>query len=113
VSQAGSYEVSVQSVDADGKVLAASKPVKLTVTAVEATAEAPAPAELAQGQAYIVQADDWLSKLALKFYNDMTQYPVIVEATNARAKEDSSFTVITNPDLIEIGQKVWIPNQTP
>jgi hypothetical protein len=113
VSQAGSYEVSVQSVDAEGKVLAASKPVKLTVTAVEATAEAPSPVEEEQGQAYIVQADDWLSKLALKFYNDMMQYPVIVEATNAKAKEDSSFTVIANPDLIEIGQKLWIPGVAP
>jgi nucleoid-associated protein YgaU len=40
-------------------------------------------------------------------------YPVIVDATNAKAKEDSSFTEITNPDLIEIGQKLWIPDVAP
>ncbi|GIK41856.1 MAG: hypothetical protein BroJett011_56890 [Chloroflexota bacterium] len=101
LSPGGDYEIQVQSVDADGKILATSKSVKLTVTEEE------------KGQAYIVQADDWLSKLALKFYNDMMQYPVIVEATNAKAKDDSSFTVITNPDLIEIGQKLWIPDAAP
>lgn len=63
-----------------------------------------------EGQEYIVQADDWLSKLADKFYGDILAYPTIVEATNAKAAEDDSFTVIDNPDLIEIGQKVWIPN---
>jgi outer membrane biosynthesis protein TonB len=103
LSPAGDYETRVQSIDADGQVLAASAPVKLTVTA----------AEQEQGQIYIVQADDWLSKLALKFYSDMMQYPVIVEATNAKAREDSSFTIITNPDLIEIGQKLWIPDVAP
>jgi nucleoid-associated protein YgaU len=113
LSQAGDNEIQVQSVDADGQILAASAPVTLPVTAVEATTEAAAPAEEKQGQVYIVQADDWLSKLALKFYNDMMQYPVIVEATNAKAKDDSSFTVITNPDLIEIGQKLWIPDVAP
>jgi sugar lactone lactonase YvrE len=63
-----------------------------------------------EGQEYIVQADDWLSKLADKFYGDILAYPTIVEATNTRAAEDDSFTVIENPDLIEVGQKLWIPN---
>jgi sugar lactone lactonase YvrE len=62
------------------------------------------------GQEYIVQADDWLSKIADKFYGDIFAYPTIVEATNAKAAEDDSFAVIDNPDLIEIGQKLWIPN---
>ncbi len=61
------------------------------------------------GQEYIVQLDDWLSKIALKFYGDMMVYPKIVEATNIKAKEDTSFTTISNPDLIEVGQKLWIP----
>ena len=60
-------------------------------------------------QDYIVQADDWLSKLAGKFYNDIFAYPAIVVATNAAATADDSYTVITNPDLIEIGQKLCIP----
>ncbi len=61
------------------------------------------------GQDYIVQAGDWLSKLAQAYYGDPLAYPVIVEATNAKALEDASFAVIENPDLIEVGQKLWIP----
>lgn len=64
----------------------------------------------AEGQEYVVQADDWLSKIADKFYGDILAYPAIVEATNAKAAEDDSFAVIDNPDVIEIGQKLWILN---
>ncbi|MDM8529156.1 META domain-containing protein [Anaerolineales bacterium HSG24] len=64
----------------------------------------------ADGEEYIVQADDWLSKIAHKYYDDMFAYPVIVEATNVKAVEDDNFTVIENPDLIEVGQKLWIPD---
>jgi len=66
-------------------------------------------AQAPEGQAYVVQAGDWLSKLAQQEYGDPLAYPAIVEATNAKAAEDDSFTVITNPDVIEIGQKIWIP----
>ncbi len=66
-------------------------------------------AQTPEGREYTVQADDWLSKLAQKEYGDPLAYPVIVEATNARAAEDDSFVVITNPDIIEIGQKLWLP----
>jgi heat shock protein HslJ len=41
----------------------------------------------------------------------MFAYPVIVEATNAKAAEDDTFALITNPDLIEVGQKLWLPTQ--
>jgi iron complex transport system substrate-binding protein len=68
-----------------------------------------APPPQAEGEAYIVQADDWLSKLAEKFYGDIFAYPAIVAATNAKAAADDSYAVITNPDLIEIGQKLFIP----
>ena len=62
------------------------------------------------GQDYVIQADDWLSKLSDKFYGDVLAYPAIVQATNAKAATDSSYTMIDNPDLIEIGQKVYIPS---
>ena len=62
------------------------------------------------GQEYVVQADDWLSKLAEKNYGDVQAWPVIWEATNAKAEEDASFAMIENPNLIEIGQKLWIPD---
>ena len=63
-----------------------------------------------EGQDYIIQADDWLSKLSDKFYGDILAYPAIVEATNSKAASDSSYSVIDNPDRIEIGQKVYIPS---
>lgn len=62
-----------------------------------------------EGTEYIVQADDWLSKLAEKFYGDVLAFPAIVEATNAQAATDDSYAVIDNPDVIEIGQKLFIP----
>lgn len=57
-----------------------------------------------------VQADDWLSKLATKYYGDLSAYPLIMEATNAKSAEDASYDFINNPDLIEIGQKLCIPD---
>jgi len=72
----------------------------------------PAYAQAPDGEAYTVQARDWLSKLAEKYYGDPLAYPAIVDATNAKAAEDDSFTAITNPDAIEAGQKIWIPTST-
>jgi len=52
-------------------------------------AQAAPPAQTeGEGQEYVVQADDWLSKIADKFYGDMFAYPSIVEATNAKAADD-------------------------
>jgi iron(III) transport system substrate-binding protein len=68
-----------------------------------------APPQQEAVQEYTVQADDWLSKLAEKFYGDPLAYPAIVEATNARAAESSDFTVIDDPNLIEVGQQLVIP----
>ena len=75
---------------------------------------APSPA-LAQGEVQcalevIVQRDDWLSKLADKFYGDIFAYPVIAEATNAKAAVDESFARIDDVDFIEIGWKLCIVN---
>ena len=71
-----------------------------------------ASAQVPEGQEYIIQADDWLSKIAEKTYGDPLAFPIIVEATNNKAAEDNSFAIITNPDIIEIGQKVWVPVMT-
>jgi hypothetical protein len=68
-----------------------------------------AAAQAPEGQEYVVQADDWLSKIAEKEYGDPLAYPSIVEATNAKSDEDSSFAAIDNPDVIEVGQKLWLP----
>ncbi|HXW01037.1 MAG TPA: ABC transporter substrate-binding protein [Anaerolineae bacterium] len=80
----------------------------LTLVATGIASAAPLPQ--AGGQEYIVQADDWLSKLAEKNYGDVLAWPVIWEATNAKAAEDDSFAQIENPNLIEVGQKLWIPD---
>jgi branched-chain amino acid transport system substrate-binding protein len=58
----------------------------------------------------VVQADDWLSKLAEKFYGDVLAFPAIAQATNAIAASDDSYTTIENVDLIEIGWKLCIPS---
>jgi phosphate transport system substrate-binding protein len=62
------------------------------------------------GQDYVVVADDWLSKLADKYLGNPLAYPAIVEYTNKKNAEDSSYAKITNPDLIEVGWKVYIPS---
>jgi polar amino acid transport system substrate-binding protein len=58
---------------------------------------------------YTVQAADWLSKLADKYYGDAGAWPAIWLATNARAAEDDTFELILDPDLLEIGQTLLIP----
>jgi peptide/nickel transport system substrate-binding protein len=69
---------------------------------------------LAQGiaceSAVTVQADDWLSKLADKFYGDPLAFPAIVAATSAQAGSDDSFAVLNNPDVIEVGWKLCVPS---
>ncbi len=57
----------------------------------------------------VVQADDWLSKLADKFYGDVLAYQAIADATNAMAATDDSYAKIDNPDVIEPGWKLCIP----
>lgn len=61
-------------------------------------------------QDVVVQADDWLSKLAEKFYGDVLAFPAIAEATNAKAAVDDSYAVIDNVDIIEPGWKLCIPS---
>jgi rhamnose transport system substrate-binding protein len=75
-----------------------------------------APASFAQSgvaceEDYSVQADDWLSKLADKFYGDVLAYPALFEATNAAAAADSTYATIANADLIEVGWKLCVPSQ--
>jgi hypothetical protein len=90
----------------------ASSLLSLTLLVTAATSAFAAPANqamMACEQDYVVQADDWLSKLADKYFADVLAYPAIVEATNAAAQADSSYATIANPDLIEIGWKLCIP----
>jgi hypothetical protein len=76
---------------------------------VPGVALAAPPPQAQEGESYIVQPGDWLSKLAQQYYGDPLAYPIIVEATDAKAAEDDSFSRLDNPNLIEVGQKLWIP----
>lgn len=58
----------------------------------------------------VVQADDWLSKLADKFLGDPLAYQAIADATNAKNTSDSSYAKIDNVDIIEVGWKLCIPS---
>lgn len=79
--------------------------VVLMLVVPAATSAAP----LYQGEDYVVQADDWLSKLADKFLGDVLAYPAITYYTNQKNVEDDSYTKITNSDEIEVGAKIYIP----
>ena len=72
---------------------------------------APLPQEaVACEQEVVVQADDWLSKIAEKIYGDVLAYPAIAEATNAKSVEDNTFAKIENVDVIEVGWKLCVPS---
>jgi tungstate transport system substrate-binding protein len=81
----------------------------LVVTFVPATVFAAPPAQEPTCENVVtVQANDWLSKLADKYFGNMMAYPAIVEATNQKNAADASFARIDNPDLIEPGWKLCI-----
>jgi tungstate transport system substrate-binding protein len=61
-------------------------------------------------QEVVVQADDWLSKIADKVYGDVFAYPAIADATNAKHAEDDTFASIENVDVIEVGWKLCAPS---
>jgi glucose/mannose transport system substrate-binding protein len=79
----------------------------LLIAVVPASFVAAAPP--AQGEDYIVQADDSLSKLADKFFGDLNGYWAIMQATNQANGGDPSYAKITNPDAIEVGDKLSMP----
>ncbi len=58
----------------------------------------------------VVQADDWLSKIADKFYGDVLAYTAIAEATNSIAESDDSYATIEDVNIIEPGWKLCIPS---
>jgi multiple sugar transport system substrate-binding protein len=60
---------------------------------------------------YTVQADDWLSKVAERYFGTILAFPAIIDSTNAAAAVDESYTAIQNPDEIEVGQQLCIPTQ--
>jgi murein DD-endopeptidase MepM/ murein hydrolase activator NlpD len=66
-----------------------------------------------EGQTYIVQEDDWLSKIAKKYYDNAADYQQIINATNQKATTDKSFKLINSGNNLTVGQKIWIPTAAP
>ena len=80
----------------------------LLLVLVPSVVSAAPPAQ--EGESYVVQKDDYLSLLADKYLGNVAAWVAIMQATNAKAAEDPTFAFIDNPDLIEPGWKLWIPN---
>lgn len=103
----GTHQLVMRTMDAAGNVLIQETVAEVTVPAAETPV---GPEDLTtKGEAYIVQPGDWLIKLARRFYGDPYLYIRIIDGTNAKAAVDSTFAVIRNPNLILVGQKLWIP----
>ena len=59
---------------------------------------------------YIIQQDDWLSKISQVAYENPHLYYRIIEGTNKKAESDNSFVKIPRANDINVGQKIWIPH---
>jgi sugar lactone lactonase YvrE len=80
----------------------------LATTAASVLA-APSYQEVTCEKDYVVQADDWLSKIADKSYGDAMAWPAIFDATNAAAAAGGAYDAIADPDVIEVGQTLCLP----
>jgi LysM repeat protein len=74
-----------------------------------AMAYAAGPSPQTEGWEYVVQADDWLSKLAEKYLGDAHLWPRIVAITNAGAAVDPRLALIHDSNVIYPGQIILIP----
>lgn len=93
------------------KLLTVLMLLSLLFSSVQAVLAAPLKQNaMACEQEVVVQADDWLSKIAEKIYGDVQAYPAIAEATNAKNAEDSTFAKIDDLDVIEVGWKLCVPS---
>jgi len=83
-----------------------SSAIILIVTVLQFSTQA-----LAQtpNSSYIIQENDWLSKIAQKAYNDPHLYYRIIEGTNKKAETQADYKKITSANAVKVGQKIWIP----
>jgi len=81
----------------------------LIVTMLATSLLVAAPAALAQESDYTVVAGDTLFQIASRLLGDGNRYLEIVELTNSMGADDSTYAFIENPDLIEIGWKLAVP----
>jgi peptide/nickel transport system substrate-binding protein len=71
---------------------------------------AAAPPAQGGGTVYTVQKDDWLSRIAEKEYGDPLAFNAIVHYNNLKAASDSSITIISDPDVLEVGWTIYLPS---
>jgi len=91
------------------RILSSLLVVVVLLTLISSVAMA-APPPQDEGETYVVQADDWLSKLADKFLGDVFAWPAIWAATNQMAETDDAIDRIINPNVIDVGQTLYIPS---
>ncbi len=96
----------------DKKLLMMGTVVVLLGWLFTSVTQAAGPPGQEDGGEYVIQADDWLSKLADKYLGDGNLWPRIVEATNSRAEADPRLAIIKNPNVIYAGQIIFIPTTT-
>ncbi len=78
--------------------------------ALPAQAAPPPQAEaLACDEIYVVQSNDWLSKIADKFLGSPAAFQAIVNATNQQHQADDSFPEIADANVIETGWRLCVP----
>ena len=104
--------VIIPDIEASNGVIHVIDQVILPPSMAMAEKEMMAAEPVACSQDYVVQADDWLSKIADKFYGDSLAYNQIFEATNAAAAAGSAYDQIADPNFIEVGQTLCIPGET-
>jgi hypothetical protein len=63
------------------------------------------------GLVYVVQPGEWLMDLARRYYGDPARWVDIFVATNAKAYEDPSFAILTDPNFVAAGWKIFIPEK--
>lgn len=74
--------------------------IRVEAAPAQAAAPAAAPVEAAEVEWYEVKAGDTLGRIAQHFYGKASLYPKIFEANR---------DVLSNPDLIKVGQRLRIP----
>jgi len=73
---------------------------RIRVQEPQSAPSAPAPLKTEGETIYVVQKGDTLGALAQRFYGKASLYPKIFEANR---------DILSNPDLIKVGQKLRIP----
>ncbi len=106
----GEYTLVARALDATGAVISESVAASVTVPDLGAATPPPPTQAAPPGQEHIVVKGDTLSKLALLYYGDVKAYTRIIQATNLKAAEDPSYRHIDDPNAVEVGDKLWIPD---